>query len=466
MKSALIKNGRIITASDQFQGDIFIQDGKIAAIGKDLKVQTDEAIDATGKYIFPGGIDAHIHMNVPCSDGSISAGYETDSIAAAVGGTTTILDYVLQENGLSLEESVRHWSEKAKLSAIDYGFHLIITQANDKTFNELNGLVEQGITSFKLFMANDIAMTDRELFRFMSEFKKLGCTACIHAENKEIILALQEKYVTEGNVSPSYHAKSRPAPTEIEAINRVITLSELTGCPTLIAHISTTKGLELVQNAKARGIPVHGESCPHYLLLSEDKYELEGHESAKYVLSPPLRNQENVQGLWRGVLNGSVDIISSDHNGFSYAKHKQLGKEDFRKIPNGAPGIEHRFGLIYHHGMGKGLDLSRFVELVSTNPAKIFGLYPQKGTIAPGSDADLVLFNPEAEQVITAESQYQKSDYTPYEQTKLKGRVDTVLLRGEPIVHQGTFIGTLGKGKYLKRNKFSTSLQKVTSAEI
>ncbi|TGE32030.1 dihydropyrimidinase [Desulfosporosinus sp. Sb-LF] len=451
MKSMLIKNGHIVTASDQFRGDILIQGGKIAAIGRNLKVQTDEVIDATGKYIFPGGIDAHIHMEVPCNDGSISAGYNTDSIAAAVGGTTTILDYVLQENGRSLEESVSHWSEKAKQSAIDYGFHLIITQPNDKTFNELKLLVEQGITSFKLFMANDIAMTDKDLFRFMSEFKKLGCTACIHAENKEIIAALQEQYISQGSISPIYHAKSRPEHTEVEAINRAIILSELTGCLTLIAHISTAKGLELVQEAKARGIHVLGESCPHYLLLSEDRYNLEGHESAKYVLSPPLRNLENFKGLWRGVLNGAVDIISSDHNGFNYSTHKQLGKEDFRKIPNGAPGIEHRFGLIYHHGMERGMDLSRFVELVSTNPAKIFGIYPQKGTIAPGSDADLVLFNPEVEHVITSENQYQKSDYTPYEQTKLKGKVDIVLLRGERIVHQGKFVGTLGKGNYLKR---------------
>ena len=452
MKSVLIKSGCIVTASDQFQGDILIQEGKIAAIGRDLKVPVDETIAATGKYIFPGGIDAHIHMEVSCSDGSISAGYDTDSIAAAVGGTTTILDYVLQEHELSLVESVSRWLEKARQSAIDYGFHLIITRPDDKTFNELNLLVAQGITSFKLFMANDIALTDKELFRFMSEFKKQGCTACIHAENKEIIAALQERYISQGNTSPIYHAKSRPDLTEAEAINRAITLSELTGCPTLIAHISTEKGLELVQKAKARGIPVLSESCPHYLLLSEDKYNLDGHESAKYVLSPPLRNPENCKGLWSGVLGGSVDIISSDHNGFSYSTHKQLGKTDFRKIPNGAPGIEHRFGLIYHYGMARGIDLSRFVELVSTNPAKIFGLYPQKGTIAPGSDADLVLFNPEAEHVISAANQYQKSDYTPYEQTKLQGKVETVLLRGECIVHQGKFIGTLGKGNYLKRN--------------
>jgi dihydropyrimidinase len=451
MGSVLIKNGFIVTSSDQFQGDVLIQNGKIAAIGKSLNVQTDESIDATGKYIFPGGIDAHIHMDVPCKDGSIAAGYDTDSIAAAVGGTTTIIDYVLQENGLSLKESLNQWSGKAKQSAIDYGFHLIITQPNDQSFDELKFLVDQGVTSFKLFMANNIAMNDKELFRFMSELKRLGCTAAIHAENKEIIATLQEQYVSEGKVSPQYHAKSRPELTEVEAINRAITLAELTGCPTLIAHISTAEGLQLVQKAKERGVHVRGESCPHYLLLSEEKYDLEGHESAKYVLSPPLRSKENFEGLWRGLLGTGVDIISSDHNGFTYTTHKQLGKEDFRQIPNGAPGIEHRFSLIYHHGMQKGMGLSRFVELIATNPAKIFGLYPQKGTIAPGSDADLVIFNPEAEQVISAANQYQKSDYTPYEQFELRGKVETVLLRGESIVQDGKFVGKLGIGNYLKR---------------
>jgi dihydropyrimidinase len=451
MKSVLIKNGRIVTSSDQFQGDLYIEGGKISLMGKDLDTQADEVIDATGKYIFPGGIDAHIHMDVSCADGSISSGYETDSIAAAVGGTTTIIDYVIQENDLSLKESLNRWTGKANQSAIDYGFHLIITQPNDESFSELKFLVEQGITSFKLFMANDIAMTDKELFRFMKEIKKLGALACIHAENKEIIATLQEQYVSQGNISPFYHAKSRPEATEVEAINRAITLAELTGCPTLIAHISTAEGLELVSKAKSRGIDVLAESCPHYLLLSEEKYELEGHESAKYVLSPPLRNKKNWDGLWQGLLGNDVDIISSDHNGFTYSTHKQLGKEDFRKIPNGAPGLEHRFSLIYHYGQERGMDVSRFVELVSTNPAKIFGLYPQKGTIAPGSDADLVLFNPEAEQVISADNQYQKSDYTPYEQFKLRGKVETVLIRGERIVQEGKFVGELGKGNFLKR---------------
>lgn len=452
MKRTLLRNGIIVTASDQFPGDLLIEDGKIAALGRGLDFEADEVIDATGKYIFPGGIDAHIHMDVLCSDGSVSAGYDTDSVAAAVGGTTTILDYVIQEKGDTLLETASQWKNHAKQSAIDYGFHLIITQPNETSDEELDALVEEGITSFKLFMANAIAMSDKELFRMMMELKKRGCTAAIHAENKEIIAILQKEYISQGKTSPAYHGKSRPELTETEAINRAITIAELTGCPTLIAHISTAKGLKLVQEAKARGVKVYAESCPHYLLLSDENYELEGHESAKFVLSPPLRSPENFAGLWQGMLNGAVDIISSDHNGFSYSTHKQLGQEDFRKIPNGAPGIEHRFGLIYNYGLDKGMDPCRFVELVSTNPAKIFGLYPQKGTIAPGSDADLVIFDPDAEYVISAETQTQKSDYTPYEQRKLRGKVETVFLRGECIVKDGKHEGSLDQGIYFKRS--------------
>lgn len=458
IQRTLLRNGTIVTASDQFPGDILIEDGKIVAVGKELKVETEQIIEAGGKYIFPGGIDAHIHMDVLCSDGSVSAGYDTDSIAAAVGGTTTILDYVMQEKGNSLLETVSQWRDHAKQSAIDYGFHLIITQPSETSAEELDALVDQGITSFKLFMANDIAMSDQQLFKMMKELKQRGCTAAIHAENKEIIATLQKEFVSQGKTSPTYHGKSRPELTETEAINRAITIAELTGCPTLIAHISTAKGLRLVQEAKLRGVKVYAESCPHYLLLSEENYELEGHESAKFVLSPPLRSAANFAGLWQGMLNGAVDIISSDHNGFYYSTHKQLGQEDFRKIPNGAPGIEHRLGLIYSYGSEKGMDPSRFVELVSTNPAKIFGLYPQKGTIAPGSDADLVIFDPQTEHVISAESQFQKSDYTPYEQTKLQGKVDTVLLRGECIVKEGKYIGNLDQGMYLRRNELAPNI--------
>ena len=452
MRSVLIKNGWITTSSDSFKGDIYIEDEKIVSLGTGLNEHADIVIDAANKFVFPGGIDGHVHMDVPCIDGSLSAGYETESIAAAVGGTTTIIDYILQENDKTLGQTVQDSSEKVKQnSSVDYGFHIIITNPNEETLREISGLAEQGITSFKLFMANDIAFQDHDLFRFMEELKRNSCMACIHAENKDIIAYLQKRHIANGQVQPYYHAQSRPFQTETEAINRALALAELTGCPTLIAHISTEQGLKQVAVAKQRGLEVYGETCPHYLLLSDENYHQENFESAKYVLSPPLRSKKNLDGLWKGVVGTEVDIISSDHNGFSYSTHKQLGKQDFRQIPNGAPGIEHRFSLIYHFGREHGINPSRFVDIVSTKPAKIFGLYPQKGTIAPGSDADLVIFNPDAEQLINAKTQRQKSDYTPYEQFQLRGKVETVLLRGQVIVKAGEFVGQSCTGKYLKR---------------
>lgn len=453
MSKTLIQNGWITTATDLFRGDILIEEGKIKEIGLNLNVEADLVVDATDRYVFPGGIDAHVHMDVLCADGSVSTGYDTDSIASAVGGTTTMLDYVLQEKGQTLGETVSNWSDKAqKGSAIDYGFHIIITNPNAESLAEIHEMVKQGVTSFKLFMANEIAMSDRDLYQFMVELKENGCTAAIHAENKEIIQYLQAEHAQKGELTPYFHAVSRPPQTEVEAIQRALVLAELTGCPTLIAHISTKEGLELVREAKAKGLQVYAETCPHYLLLNEEKYT-DDFESAKYIISPPLRSQENVDGLWPGVVRNDADIISSDHNGFSYATHKQLGKDDFRKIPNGAPGIEQRFSLMYHFGKEHGMKPTRFVELVSTNPAKIFGLYPKKGTIAPGSDADLVIFDPKADFVISADTQYQKSDYTSYEQFRLQGKVETVLLHGKVIVKEGTFVGDLAEGQYLKRQK-------------
>ncbi|MDQ7094376.1 dihydropyrimidinase [Desulfosporosinus sp. PR] len=452
MTTVLIKNGRITTSSDQFKGDLWIEDDKIVLVGSKIIEKADVIIDATDKWVFPGGIDAHVHMDVPCSDGSLSAGYDTETIAAARGGTTTMLDYVLQEKGQLLQKTITDWKSKAaRSSAIDYGFHVIVTEPNETTIRDIEKLAKDGITSFKLFMANDIALRDKDLLRFMEELKRQGCNACIHAENKDMIDYLQEKTILNGNVEPYYHPKSRPAITEAEAIQRALALAELTGCPTLIAHISTEQGRKLVGAAKAKGLEVYGESCPHYLLLTNENYQKDSYESAKFVLSPPLRSEENRQGLWQGVLGTDIDIISSDHNGFSYSTHKQLGRQDYRKIPNGAPGIEHRYMLMYHFCQERGIELSRFVELVATNPAKIFGLYPQKGTLAPGSDADIVIVDPKVEQVISANNQCQKSDYTPYEGFNLMGKVESVLLRGQLIVEKGKFIGQAGMGKFLKR---------------
>lgn len=455
MTKVLIKSGQVVTENSVLEGDVLIVDDKIVKIGSHLSEEGNQIIDATNRLVFPGGIDAHVHMNVPCSDGSFSAGYISETLAAACGGTTTIIDYVLQDRKLSALQLVMELKEKAEQeSYIDFGFHLIVT--NPKVFlDELDRLTQFGITSFKLFMANDLAIRDEDLLRILSELKKVGGIACIHAENKWGIEYLQGIHELEGKLEPYYHAQSRPVETELEAIYRTLLYAKLTDCPMLIAHISSRKGLELVRIAKEMDNKVFSESCPHYLIHDQTKYQLGTYETAKYVISPPLRSSDEVRELQSGFVAGEIDILSSDHNGFNYATHKQIGRNDYRQIPNGSPGIEHRFSLAYHVGVENGLNLCELGNIISTNPAKIFGLYPRKGTIKPGSDADIVIFNPNTEYVITAENQKQQSDYTPYEGISVKGEVETVLQRGRIIVNKGKIIGQKGAGEFLVRKHFA-----------
>ncbi|AFL98783.1 dihydropyrimidinase [Desulfitobacterium dehalogenans ATCC 51507] len=448
---ALIKNGTIITASEYIKADLLIEDGKIACIGTNIGGEADVKIDAQDKLIFPGGIDAHVHMNVPCSDGSLSAGYDTETIAAALGGTTTILDYVLQEYGKSMHESIDGAHALAESqAAIDYGFHVIVTNPDEQTIAEIEDLIDSGITSFKLFMANDLALDDQQLLKFMEELARLGGLACVHAENGAIISSLQNGHKKKKQLEPYYHFLSRPLISENEAINRAIALAKTAKCSMLVAHVSNLEGVNIITGAQAPA-PIHTESCPHYLVLDDDEYRQGEFGTAKYVISPPLRSKEEKERLWVGIKNRGIDIISSDHNGFNYSTHKQLGKDDYTLIPNGGPGIEQRFTLMYHTLTERGIDLSRFVDLIATKPAKIFGLFPQKGTIAPGSDADLVIFDPAIEWTITAKEQHQASDYTSYEGLRMKGRVDKVLLRGELIVDEGKYVGEPGDGKFIAR---------------
>lgn len=454
MSKILIKGGQIILEDSNLIGDVLIVNEKIEKVGPHINEEVNQIIDATNYLVFPGGIDAHVHMNVPCSDGSVSTGYDSETLAAACGGTTTIIDYVLQDRDSSAFQLVTELKQKAEQeSYIDFGFHLIVT--NPKVLlKELDELTRFGITSFKLFMANDLSIQDEELLRLLTEIKNAGSIACIHAENKWGIEYLQKIHAMEGKLEPYYHALSRPVETELEAINRALLYRKLSGCPMLIAHISSREGLKLVQEAKMSGEKIFAESCSHYLILDDTKYQLGNYETAKYVISPPLRSKDEVQKLRSGFISGEVDIISSDHNGFSYATHKQIGNDDYRKIPNGSPGIEHRFNLAYHVGVKNGLKLNEFANIIATNPAKIFGLYPQKGTIKPGSDADIVIFNPNSEHIITAKNQKQDSDYTPYEGIAVKGKVETVINKGRLIVDKGQIVGQKGSGKYLVRKPF------------
>lgn len=455
MTKLLIKGGQIVTEDSCLFGDVLIIDEKISEIGANLKHEAEQIIDATNCLVFPGGIDAHVHMDVPCNDGTFSAGYNTESLAAAYGGTTTMIDYVLQDTKISPLKTVNQLKEKAEQeSYIDFGFHLIVT--NPKNFlEELKELTQFGITSYKLFMANDLAIQDEDLIKILAELEKSGCIACVHAENKYGIEYLQEIHASEGKLEPYYHAKSRPVETELEAIKRALLYAKLTGCPMLIAHISTKDGLKLVSESKKLGEQVFSESCPHYLVHDDSRYQMGSYETAKFVISPPLRSLEEVRNLQLGLASGEIDILSSDHNGFSYATHKQIGKDDYRQIPNGSPGIEHRFNVAYHIGLENGLSLNDFSKVIATNPAKIFGLYPQKGTIKPGSDADLVIFNPNTEHKITAKNQKQLTDYTPYEGITVKGKIEKVIQRGRVIVDKGEVVGKEKNGKFLTRKKFS-----------
>lgn len=457
----LIKNGTIITASEYCRADLLIEDGKIVCIGTNIGDEADVKIDAQDKLIFPGGIDAHVHMNVPCSDGSVSAGYDTETMAAAIGGTTTILDYVLQEYGKSMQESIDGASVLAESqAAVDYGFHVIVTNPDAQTIGEIKGLIASGITSFKLFMANDLALDDQQLLIFMEELARLGGLACVHAENGAIIAHLQNGHRQKKQLEPYYHFQSRPLSSENEAINRAIALAKTAECPMLIAHVSNLEGVKIITGAQA-ATPIYTESCLHYLVLDDEEYRQGEFAAAKYVISPPLRSKEEKEKLWVGIKNKGIDIISSDHNGFNYATHKQLGKDDYTRIPNGGPGIEQRFTLMYHALTEREIDLSRFVDLIATKPAKIFGLFPQKGTIAPGSDADLVIFDPALEWTITAREQQQASDYTPYEGLRMKGRVAKVLLRGEVIVEEGKYVGKPGDGKFIARQTLRSQNSKM-----
>lgn len=449
----LIKNGKIVTASDSYIADILIEGQQIIAIGKDL-ADADEVIDASGKFVFPGGIDEHTHMAFPFN-GTVSAPWETETIAAAVGGTTTIVDFAIQPKGSTLMEGLTTWQNRAAgKSAIDYGFHLAVTDANDNTIDEIHTLVENGVTSFKLFMAykGEIMVDDTALYKVLKEAKKHGALTMVHAENGDIVYELQRQLVSEGKLEPKYHPVSRPMEVEAEATSRAIQLAKVANAPLFVVHVSCEAAMKQIRAAKEQGFPVFGETCPQYLLLDESYLALPDFEGAKYVLSPPLRPKSNQDPLWNALQEGFLQTVGSDHCAFNFDGQKTIGKEDFTKIPNGGNGIENRVALLYSYGVVPGkISINRFVDIMSTTPAKMFGLYPQKGTIAVGSDADLVIFDPNKTVTISAATQKQGTDYNIYEGFQSEGVIDTVLLRGKVIVRESEYVGEVGDGQYTKR---------------
>jgi len=456
--STLVKNGTIVTASDRYDADVYIDKGVVTLIGQGLSLPADIVVDASGKLVMPGGIDVHTHLDMPFGGTKSADDFESGTIAAAHGGTTTLIDFAIQSFGEGLYPAFDGWMKKAEGNAvIDYAFHMIVRELSDQAQNDMDKMVRHdGITSFKLFMAYPgvFMVDDATIFKALVKTRENGGLVCMHAENGGVIDTLVKEALRKGQTAPKYHALTRPTRAEGEATGRAIALAEMAGVPIYIVHLSCADALEKVRQARDMGLPAFAETCPQYLFLSYDDYERPGFEGAGYVMSPPLREKWNQEALWKGLRKNDLQVVSTDHCPFcmNEADQKLLGKDDFSKIPNGAPGIETRLMLLWDGGVRTGkIDAHRFVELVSTSPAKMFGLWPRKGTVAVGSDGDLVLFDPERETTLSAKTHHMRVDYNPYEGRKIKGSPAVVLSRGEVIVDHGVFKGTKGRGQFIKR---------------
>lgn len=451
----LIANGTVVTSAETLRADVLVEDERVSALGASLQVPADRTIDASGRYVLPGGIDVHTHLDMPYGDTSSADDFESGTIAAALGGTTCIIDFATQFRGQTLRQARDAWMRKAEGKAVlDYGFHMIVTALDEGIEREMDDLVRDGITSFKVFMAypGSLMLDDASILRALRRSGENGATICVHAEDGPAIDALVRQALAAGHTAPRYHALTRPPSAETEATRRAIALAVQARTPIYIVHVSAAGALNAIGEARGRGAPVLAETCPQYLFLSDERYEAAGFEGAKWVMSPPLRAKANQEHLWRGLVSGDLQVVATDHCPFTLAQ-KARGRDDFSKIPNGVPGIETRMSLLYDGGVRAGrITLTRFVELTSTSPAKIFGLFPRKGTIAAGSDADLVVFDPHKRTVLSAKTHHMRVDYNPYEGREVAGVADTVLSRGHVIVDKGRFVGRAGRGTFLRRS--------------
>jgi dihydropyrimidinase len=454
--SLLIKNGRIITVGEDQVADIFIEGEKISAIGKNLQVKADKVIDASGKLVFPGGIDPHVHLDMPFMGTYSSDNYETGTRAALFGGTTMVIDFILQKQGASLQAALDEWRSRSDGNCVgDYSFHMAVTDFNDNTKKEIRHFVEEeGISSFKTFMAykGALMIDDRQMIGLMEEVKNQGGLVTVHATNGDMIDYLVARHRSEGKLSPLYHYLSQPEVTEAEAAERFTDMANYTGCPGYIVHLTCEGALNAVRQATRRNQHMLVETCIQYLLLDASLYEKD-FDGAKWVMSPPLREKKDQETLWAGINQGLVNVVATDHCPFKW-EQKRMGEKDFSKIPNGHPAIEHRMELLFSEGVNKGrISLNKYVELACTNPAKIFGMFPQKGTIGIGSDADVVIFDPEEKHTITAASHHMNVDYSAYEGWQLTGKVKTVVLRGTVAIDNGACTIGKGFGKFIKRKR-------------
>jgi dihydropyrimidinase len=454
--SVLIKNGRIITATDDYVADIYIEGETISAIGKNLNVKADTEIDASGKLVLPGGIDPHVHLDMPFMGTYSSDNYETGTRAALYGGTTTVIDFILQTQGKSLKSALQEWKGRSDNNAVgDYSFHMAVTDFNENTKKEIQHFIEvEGITSFKTFMAykGALMIDDRQMIGLMEEVKKHGGLINVHATNGDMIDYLIQKHREEGKLSPLYHYLSQPEVTEAEASERFVDMTNYTGCPGYIVHLTCEGALNAVRNATRRNQKVFVETCIQYLMLDASLYEKD-FEGAKWVMSPPLREKKDQETLWAGLNQGLVQVVATDHCPFMW-EQKLMGKDDFSKIPNGHPAIENRMELLFSEGVNKGrITLNKYVEVASTNAAKIFGMFPKKGTIAIGSDADIVLFDANEKHTLSAKTHHMNVDYSGYEGWEVTGKVKTVLLRGQVVIDNNECKVQKGYGQFVKRNK-------------
>ncbi|WP_129689488.1 dihydropyrimidinase [Gottfriedia acidiceleris] len=460
----IIRNGTIVTATDTYKADILIEENKITAIGLNLDCTDAEMIDASDHYIFPGGVDPHTHLDMPFGGTVTKDDFESGTIAAAFGGTTTIIDFCLTNKGEPLQKAIETWHEKSKNKAvIDYSFHLMIGEINDEVLKELPRVIEkEGITSFKVFMAykNVFQADDATLYRTLLAAKEYGALVMVHAENGDVVDYLINQALAEGKVEPIYHALTRPPEVEGEATGRAATLTGLANSQLYVVHVTCAEAVEKITEARNNGIDIWGETCPQYLVLDQSMLEKPEFEGAKYVWSPPLREKWNQDVLWNALKNGNLQTLGSDQCSFDFKGQKDLGRDDFSKIPNGGPMIEDRVSILFSEGVKKGrLSLNQFVDISSTRSAKLFGLYPQKGTIAVGSDADLVIFDPNSKRTISSETHNMAVDYNAFEGMEVTGEPVSVLVRGEFVIREKQFVGNAGSGQYLKRKKYGeTSL--------
>ncbi|MFB6751843.1 dihydropyrimidinase [Streptomyces sp. NPDC056353] len=459
MSRTAIRGGLVVTASDEMHADVLIEDGRVAALAATgtpaaEAFTAERTIDASGKYVIPGGVDGHTHMEMPFGGTYAADTFETGTRAAAWGGTTTIVDFAIQSVGHSLRSGLDAWHAKAEGNcAIDYAFHMIVSDVNQKTLKEMDLLVEEGVTSFKQFMAYPgvFYSDDGQILRAMQRAAENGGLIMMHAENGIAIDVLVEQALARGETDPRFHGEVRKALLEAEATHRAIRLAQVAGAPLYVVHVSATEAVAELTRARDEGLPVFGETCPQYLFLSTDNLAEPDFEGAKYVCSTPLRPREHQAALWRGLRTNDLQVVSTDHCPFCFSGQKELGRGDFSKIPNGMPGVENRMDLLHQAVVDGHISRRRWIEIACATPARMFGLYPKKGTIAPGADADIVVYDPHAEQVISAETHHMNVDYSAYEGRRITGRVETVLSRGEPVVTEREYTGRKGHGVYTPR---------------